>query len=68
MFVRKVKVEDNVLCPYTYFGTGTLTNMRESVVVNTITNAENKTLLFDVVLDNEVPVEYMVDFEVPNLN
>ena len=68
LFVRKVKVEDNVLCPYTYFGTGTLTNMRESVVVNTITNAENKTLLFDVVLDNEVPVEYMVDFEVPNLN
>lgn len=65
LFVRKVKVEDNVLCPYTYFGTGTLTNMRESVVVNTITNAENKTLLFDVVLDNEVPVEYRADFEVP---
>ena len=66
LFVRKVDEEDGINSPFTYFGTGTLTNARDSVVVNTVTNAENKTLLFDVILDNEVPVEYRVDFEVPN--
>ena len=68
LFVRKVDEEDGINSPFTYFGTGTLTNARDSVVVNTVTNTENKTLLFDVILDNEVPVEYRTDFEVPDIN
>ena len=67
LFVRKVDEEDGINSPFTYFGTGTLTNVRDSVVVNTKTGVENKTLLFDVVLDNEVPAEYRVDFEVPDI-
>ena len=59
LFVRKMDDEDGIVLPFTYFGTGKFTNCRES------TNENTPTLLFDIVLDNEVPEEYRFDFQVP---
>ena len=64
LFVRKMKTEDGVTLPYTFFGTGRLTNMRESY-----TEEDGKklpTLLFDIVLDHRVPEDYFLDFEIPD--
>lgn len=55
IFVRKSKREDGVDMPFYYLGKGKLTNPRES------TN-EKKTLLFDIILENEVPKTYFDDF------
>ena len=66
LFVRKMDDEDNIILPFTYFGTGKFTNMRESQVIDQKTKAVYKTLLFDILLDNSVPEEYFVDFEIPN--
>ena len=68
LFVRKMDEEDGITLPFTYFGTGSFTNPRESFV-----KALNKdgtvssvpTLLFDIVLDKEVSREYFFDFEIP---
>lgn len=65
LFVRKMDEEDNIVLPFTYFGTGRFTNMRNSHVVDLKTNAIYKTLLFDIELDKEVPEEYHIDFEIP---
>lgn len=64
LFVRKTDEEDNIILPFTYFGTGKLTNMRESSVIDQKTQLIYKTLLFDIQLDNVVPQEYHVDFEI----
>ncbi|MBR0461535.1 MAG: DUF3427 domain-containing protein [Erysipelotrichaceae bacterium] len=66
VFVRKADDEDGIILPFTYFGTGKFTNMRESKVVNQNTGKEFRTLLFDILLDNVVPKEYHIDFEVPD--
>lgn len=66
VFVRKMDEEDNVILPFTYFGTGKFTNMRKSQVIDQENGQTYQTLLFDIVLDNEVPDEYHVDFEIPN--
>lgn len=66
VFVRKMDDEDNIILPFTYFGTGKFTNMRESHIKDQKTGASYKTLLFDIQLDNTVPEEYFVDFEIPN--
>lgn len=66
VFVRKMDDEDNIILPFTYFGTGKFTNMRESHVKDQKTGAIYKTLLFDIQLDNTVPEEYFVDFEIPS--
>lgn len=59
LFVRKMDDEDGITLPFTYFGTGKFENCRES------TNDDFPTLLFDIVLDHEVPEEYRFDFQVP---
>lgn len=62
LFVRKMKTEDGITLPFTFFGTGKLTNMRESY-----TEEDGKqlpTLLFDIVLDHRVPEDYHLDFEI----
>lgn len=64
LFIRKMESEDTVTLPYTYFGLGTLTNKRDS-----FTEEDGKkypTLLYDIVLDNEVPEDYHIDFEISN--
>lgn len=62
LFVRKMDEQDEITLPFTYFGTGTFTNVRETK------NNKFDTLTFDIVLDNEVSEEYYLDFEIPKGN
>lgn len=55
-----MKNRGKVTLPFTYFGTGKFTNMRETK------NNEFDTLTFDIILDHEVEEEYFLDFEVPS--
>jgi len=66
LFVRKLDEEDNIQLPFTYFGTGVFTNLRESVVVSQDDDKKHPTLLFDIRLDNVVPEEYRLDFNIPD--
>ena len=64
LFIRKMESEDTVTLPYTYFGLGNFTNERSWYTEEN--GVKHPTLLFDIILDNEVPEEYFVDFEIPN--
>lgn len=64
LFIRKMESEDTVTLPYTYFGLGTFTNERNSYTEDD--GKKHSTLLYDIVLDNEVPEDYYIDFEIPN--
>ena len=64
LFIRKMENEDTVTLPYTYFGLGTFTNERDSYTEED--GRRHSTLLYDIVLDNKVPEEYHIDFEIPN--
>ena len=63
LFIRKMESEDNITLPYTYFGLGTFTNERDSYTEED--GVKHSTLLYDIVLDNEVPEDYYIDFEIP---
>ncbi len=63
LFIRKMESEDGVTLPYTYFGLGTFTNERNSFTEED--GVKHLTLLYDIVLDNEVPEDYYMDFEIP---
>lgn len=63
LFIRKMECEDGVTLPYTYFGLGTFTNERDSYTEED--GVKHSTLLYDIVLDNEVPEDYYIDFEIP---
>lgn len=65
LFVRKMDDEDNIILPFTYFGKGGFENVRDSKVIDQKTNDIYNTLLFDIKLDNIVPDEYHIDFEIP---
>ena len=62
LFVRKMDEQDGITLPFTYFGTGTFTNVRITK------NNQFDTLTFDIILDNEVSEEYYLDFEIPKGN
>lgn len=62
LFIRKMESEDGVTLPYTYFGLGTFTNERNSFTEED--GVKHLTLLYDIVLDNEVPEDYYIDFEI----
>lgn len=62
LFVRKMDEQDGITLPFTYFGTGTFTNVRVTK------NNQFDTLTFDIILDNEVSEEYYIDFEIPKGN
>ncbi|MBR2066672.1 MAG: DUF3427 domain-containing protein [Solobacterium sp.] len=62
LFVRKMKTEDGITLPYTFFGTGRFTNMRESYTEEN--GIKHPTLLFDILLDYPVPEGYHFDFEI----
>lgn len=64
LFIRKMESEDTVTLPYTYFGLGTFTNERDSFTEED--GKKHLTLLYDIVLDDEVPEDYYIDFEIPN--
>jgi len=63
LFVRKIEKEDGITLPFTYFGTGKFTNMRESFTEEK--GQKYPTLLFDIELDTEVSKDYYLDFEIP---
>ena len=63
LFIRKMESEDTVTLPYTYFGLGTFTNERNSYTEED--GKRHSTLLYDIVLDDEVPEDYYIDFEIP---
>ena len=48
---------------FTYFGLGTFTNERDSYTEED--GVKHSTLLYDIVLDNEVPEDYYMDFKIP---
>ena len=58
LFVRKMESEDGITLPYTYFGTGEFTNVRDTV------NNGKQTLTLDIILDNKVDKEYYLDFNI----
>ena len=62
LFIRKMESEDTVTLPYTYFWLWTFTNERSSYTIEN--GVKHPTLLYDIVLDNEVPEIYHVDFEI----
>lgn len=62
LFVRKIKEEDGIVLPFTYFGTGKFVNPRESFTSEN--DVKHNTLLFDIELDNAVPEEYWFDFNI----
>ena len=62
LFVRKMDEQNGVTLPFTYCGTGKLTNLRETK------NNHYNTLTFDILLDNEVSEDYYLDFEIPSKN
>ncbi len=62
LFVRKMDEQNGVTLPFTYFGTGKLTNLRETK------NNHYNTLTFDILLDDEVSEDYYLDFEIPTKN
>lgn len=64
LFIRKMESEDTVTLPYTYFGLGTFSNERDSYTEED--GKKHSTLLYDIVLDDEVPEDYYIDFEIPN--
>ncbi len=63
LFVRKIKQEDGITLPFTYFGTGKFTNIRESFTMEN--DKKLSTLLTDIVLDKKVDTEYYLDFNIP---
>ena len=63
LFIRKMESEDTVTLPYTYFGLGVFTNERPGYTEED--GIKHPTLIYDIVLDNEVPEGYYLDFEIP---
>ncbi len=55
IFVHKTKKEDGLATPFIYLGKGTLSNPRDS-------GNASKAILFDIVLDKEIPDMYKYDF------
>ncbi len=62
LFIRKMESEDTVTLPYTYFWMWVFTNERPSYTVENW--KKHPTLLYDIILDNEVPEVYHIDFEI----
>lgn len=58
LFIRKIKEEDGIVLPYTYFGTG---NFSKGI---TSKNKDAATILASIDLDFEVPKEYRLDFNI----
>ena len=56
IFVRKVKSENGITLPFTYVGTGNLTNPRKGVT-------NNGSILYDIHMDQELPDYLMDDFK-----
>lgn len=71
LFIRKIKEEDGVVLPFTYFGKGHFINLRESYTEE-YDKKSNKmvkypTLMYDIELDDKVPLEYWFDFDITDI-
>ena len=55
VFVRKVRSENGITLPFTYVGTGKLSNPQKNIT-------KNGSILYDIHLDNAVPDDLMEDF------
>lgn len=55
LFIRKVSTENGIVLPFTYVGTGTLTNARK-------VEGDNGTYLFDIHMSAELPDYLQYDF------
>ncbi len=53
-----METEDGLVLPFTYVGMGTMTNCRE-------TGNSTGTLLFDILMDQELPDYLQYDFGLP---
>lgn len=60
VFVRKVEEENGITQPFIYVGTGKLNNSRPV--------KERSSLLFDIILEHELPQDLQFDLEVPKFN
>ena len=71
LFIRKIKEEDGVVLPFTYFGKGKFTNRRESYTLEydpkTSSEIKYPTLMYDIELENKVPEEYWFDFDITDI-
>ena len=56
LFIRKVESENGIVLPFTFVGTGRLTNHRK-------TDNPKGTLLFDILMEAELPDYLQYDFE-----
>jgi hypothetical protein len=56
VFVRKVKSENGITLPFTYVGTGTLTNPRKGAT-------NNGSILYDIRMHQQIPEYLMDDFK-----
>ena len=55
LFIRKVQYENGIVLPFTFVGTGNLTNPR-------VSDNPKGTLLFDIMMDEELPDYLQYDF------
>ena len=56
IFVRKVEMENGITLPFTFVGTGHLTNPRKNATTN-------GSILYDIHLDIPLPDDLMEDFQ-----
>lgn len=66
LFIRKVEAENGITLPFTYVGTGKLTNPRKQVKFDDKKGKNVTTYLFDIPMDNELPDYLQYDFGVAN--
>ena len=60
LFVRKVSEENGIVLPFTYIGKGKLTNPRRQ--------EDNKTYLFDIEMEEELPDYLQYDYQINKVN
>ncbi len=66
LFIRKVSDENGITMPFTYVGTGKLTNPRKQMGTYEKTGKSVTTYLYDIPLDNELPDYLQYDFGLQN--
>lgn len=62
LFIRKVSDENGIVMPFTYVGTGHLTNPRKQVTHDEQKGKDVVTYLFDIPMENELPDYLQYDF------
>lgn len=66
VFIRKVSTENGVVLPFTYVGTGKLTNPRRQEKLDPSTGKACITYLFDIPMKNALPDYLQYDFGLDN--